>query len=157
MNDKSYVVFPLKRIAASIYDLFLLLGVWFAVGSFAVWINGGIIEAKWIGPFLVFVSTWIFYGYFWTHGGKTLGMAVWKFEIYSIDENRINFQKVSIRFFSNVITVLLGGTPLILMYFSKIICLLVTIYQKLLIRRFKFFCMMIWTSMQELLKEESLQ
>ena len=119
MNDKSYVVFPLKRIAASIYDLFLLLGVWFVVGSFAVWINGGIIEAKWIGPFLVFVSTWIFYGYFWTHGGKTLGMAVWKFEIYSIDENKINFQKVSIRFFSNVITVLLGGTPLILMYFSK--------------------------------------
>ena len=119
MNNKSYVVFPLKRIAASIYDLFLLLGVWFAVGSFAVWINGGIIEAKWIGPFLVLVSTWIFYGYFWTHGGKTLGMAVWKFEIYSIDENKINFQKVSIRFFSNVITVLLGGTPLILMYFSK--------------------------------------
>jgi len=119
MNDKSYVVFPLKRIAASIYDLFLLLGVWFAVGSLAVWINGGIIETKWIGPFLVFISTWFFYGYFWTHGGKTLGMAVWKFEIYSIDENKINFQKVSIRFFSNIITVLLGGIPLVFMYFSK--------------------------------------
>jgi len=119
MNDKSYVVFPLKRIAASIYDLFLLLGVWFAVGSLAVWINGGIIETKWIGPLLVFISTWIFYGYFWTHGGKTLGMAVWKFEIYSIDENKINFQKVSIRFFSNIITVLLGGIPLVFMYFSK--------------------------------------
>ena len=119
MNDKSYVVFPLKRIAASIYDLFLLLGVWFAVGSLAVWINGGIIETKWIGPCLVFISTWIFYGYFWTHGGKTLGMAVWKFEIYSIDENKINFQKVSIRFFSNIITVLLGGIPLVFMYFSK--------------------------------------
>ena len=119
MNDKSYVVFPLKRIAASIYDLFLLLGVWFAVGSLAVWINGGIIETKWIGPLLVFISTWIFYGYFWTHGGKTLGMAVWKFEIYSIDENKINFQKVSIRFFSNIITILLGGIPLVFMYFSK--------------------------------------
>ncbi len=119
MNDKSYVVFPLKRIAASIYDLFLLLGVWFAVGSFAVWINGGIIEVKWIGPSLVLTSTWIFYGYFWTHGGKTLGMAVWKFEIYSIDKNKINFRKVSIRFFSNIITVLLGGIPLMFMYFSK--------------------------------------
>ncbi len=119
MNDKSYVVFPLKRIAASIYDLFLLLGVWFAVGSFAVWVNGGIIEVKWIGPSLVLTSTWIFYGYFWTHGGKTLGMAVWKFEIYSIDKNKINFRKVSIRFFSNIITVLLGGIPLMFMYFSK--------------------------------------
>ncbi len=66
-----------------------------------------------------FISTWIFYGYFWTHGGKTLGMAVWKFEIYSIDENKINFQKVSIRFFLNIVTVLLGGIPLVFMYFSK--------------------------------------
>ena len=50
MNDKSYIVYPIKRIAASVYDLFLLLGVWFAVGSFAVWINGGIIQTKWVGP-----------------------------------------------------------------------------------------------------------
>ena len=107
MNDKSYIVFPLKRIAATIYDLFLLLGVWFAVGSIAVWLNGGIIEAKWIGPLLVFISTWIFYGYFWTHGGKTLGMAVW------------NFQMISIRFFINMITFFLGGIPLVFMYFSK--------------------------------------
>ena len=119
MNDKSYIVFPLKRIAATIYDLFLLLGVWFAVGSIAVWLNGGIIEAKWIGPLLVFISTWTFYGYFWTHGGKTLGMAVWKFQIYSIEKNKINFQMISIRFFINIITFFLGGAPLFFMYFSK--------------------------------------
>ena len=119
MNDKSYIVFPLKRIAATIYDLFLLLGVWFAVGSIAVWLNGGIIEAKWIGPLLVFISTWVFYGYFWTHGGKTLGMAVWNFQIYSIEENKINFQMVSIRFFVNMITFFLGGIPLVFMYFSN--------------------------------------
>ena len=34
-------------------------------------------------------------------------------------QNKINFQKVSIRFFSNMITVLLGGIPLVFMYFSK--------------------------------------
>ena len=92
MNDKSYIVFPLRRVAACIYDFFLLLGVWFAVGSVAVWINGGIIETKWVGPLLIFVSTWCFYGYFWTHGGKTLGMAVWKFEIYSLD-NKNKYKK----------------------------------------------------------------
>ena len=41
MNDKSYIVFPLRRIAVSIYDFFLLIGVWFAVGFISVWINGG--------------------------------------------------------------------------------------------------------------------
>ena len=41
MNEKAYKVFPLKRITAGIYDFFLLLGVWFAVGSIALWLNGG--------------------------------------------------------------------------------------------------------------------
>ena len=119
MNDKSYIVFPIRRIAASVYDLFLLLGVWFAIGSFAVWINGGIIQTKWVGPLLVILSTWIFYGYFWMNGGKTLGMAVWNFEIYSTDSDEITFKKVSIRFFSNIFTILLAGLPLALIYFSK--------------------------------------
>ena len=119
MNDKSYIVYPIKRIAASVYDLFLLLGVWFAVGSFAVWINGGIIQTKWVGPLLVILSTWIFYGYFWMNGGKTLGMAVWNFEIYSTDGAEITLKKVSIRFFSNIFTILLAGPPLALIYFSK--------------------------------------
>ena len=119
MNDKSYIVYPIKRIAASVYDLFLLLGVWFVVGSFAVWINGGIIQTKWVGPLLVILSTWIFYGYFWMNGGKTLGMAVWNFEIYSTDSEEITLKKVSIRFFSNIFTILLAGLPLALIYFSK--------------------------------------
>ena len=119
MNSKSYIVFPLRRIAASVYDLFLLLGVWFAVGSFAVWINGGIIQTKWVGPILVILSTWIFYGYFWMNGGKTLGMAVWNFEIYSTNGGNITLQKVTIRFFCNVLTILLIGIPLVMMYFSK--------------------------------------
>ena len=96
MSENSQKVFPLKRIAAAVYDLLLLLGVWFASGSIAVWINGGIIESKWIGPLIVFLSTWIFYGYFWTHGGKTLGMAVWKFEIYSLDKKPLTFYQISI-------------------------------------------------------------
>ena len=119
MNNKSYIVFPLRRIAASVYDLFLLLGVWFAVGSFAVWINGGIIQTKWVGPILVILSTWIFYGYFWMNGGKTLGMAVWNFEIFSTNGGNITLQKVTIRFFCNVLTILLIGIPLVMMYFSK--------------------------------------
>ena len=119
MNNKSYIVFPLRRIAASVYDLFLLLGVWFAVGSFAVWINGGIIQTKWVGPILVILSTWIFYGYFWMNGGKTLGMAVWNFQIYSTNGGNITLQKVTIRFFCNVLTILLIGIPLVMMYFSK--------------------------------------
>ena len=77
MNDKSYIVFPLKRIAATVYDLFLLLGVWFLVGSIALGVKYLFIgEVSSLNPnfgmALVIFSTWIFYGYFWTHGGLSL-------------------------------------------------------------------------------------
>jgi|TARA_B000000475_G_scaffold245537_1_gene218715 uncharacterized RDD family membrane protein YckC len=124
MNNKSYIVFPLRRIAASIYDLFLLLGVWFLVGSIALGIKyfftGEVSSLNPnIGMSLVIFSTWFFYSYFWLHGGKTLGMAVWKFEIYSLDNNKIGLKHVSIRFFINLVTFLLAGIPLLLMYVSK--------------------------------------
>ena len=124
MNNKSYIVFPLRRIAASIYDLFLLLGVWFLVGSIALGIKysftGEVSSLNPnIGMSLVIFSTWFFYSYFWLNGGKTLGMAVWKFEIYSLDNNKINLKQISVRFFFNLMTFLLAGLPLIMMYFSK--------------------------------------
>jgi uncharacterized RDD family membrane protein YckC len=124
MNDKSYIVFPLKRIASTIYDLFLLLGVWFLVGSIALGVKYLFVgEVTSLNPnfgmALVILSAWCFYAYFWTHGGKTLGMAVWKFEIYSLDNNKINLKQISVRFFFNLMTFLLAGLPLIMMYFSK--------------------------------------
>tara|TARA_S200000501_G_scaffold330513_1_gene331886 strand:+ start:2108 stop:2533 length:426 start_codon:yes stop_codon:yes gene_type:complete len=124
MNDKSYIVFPLKRIASTIYDLFLLLGVWFLVGSIALGVKYLFVgEVTSLNPnfgmALVIISAWSFYAYFWTHGGKTLGMAVWKFEIYSLDNNKIGLKHVSIRFFINLVTFLLAGIPLLLMYVSK--------------------------------------
>ncbi len=119
MNDKSYIVFPLKRILATVYDLFLLLGVWFGVGSLALWINGSEILNPWIGLSLVFLSTWGFYSFFWIHGGKTLGMAVWKFEIYSLNSRKVTLYQTSIRLILNLITFLLAGLPLLLIYFSN--------------------------------------
>ena len=119
MKLKSHKVSPVKRIAATIYDLFLLLGVWFLVGSVGLWLNNGEVLNPWLGLFMVFISTWSFYAYFWIHGNKTLGMAVWKIEIYSIDGKNVNIQQVSIRFIVNLLIVFFAGLPLLQIYFSK--------------------------------------
>ena len=96
-----------------------LLGVWFTVGSIALWANGGEILNPWIGLSLVLFSTWSFYSYFWTHGNKTLGMAVWKIEIYSLDGKKVTLKQTTIRFFLNLVVVFLAGIPLLQVYFSK--------------------------------------
>ena len=119
MKLKSHKVSPVKRIAATIYDLFLLLGVWFLVGSVGLWLNNGEVLNPWLGLFMVFISTWSFYAYFWINGNKTLGMAVWKIEIYSIDGKNVTIQQVSIRFIVNLLIVFFAGLPLLQIYFSK--------------------------------------
>ena len=119
MNIKAHKVLPLKRITASIYDFFLLLGVWFLFGSIALWLNGGEILNPWVGLCIVFVSSWGFFSYFWLNGNKTLGMAVWNIEIYSLDGKKIHIKQVTIRFLVNIFIFTLAGIPLIQIYFSK--------------------------------------
>ena len=119
MISKSHKVSPLKRLAVTVYDFFLLLGVWFVVGSFGLWLNDGEILNPWLGLLLVFISTWSFYSYFWIKGNKTLGMAVWNIEIYSLDGRPISLQQTTIRFMINILIVGLAGLPLLQIYFSK--------------------------------------
>ncbi|MBL6818054.1 MAG: RDD family protein [Proteobacteria bacterium] len=119
MNIKAHKVLPLKRITASVYDFFLLLGVWFLFGSIALWLNGGEILNPWVGLCIVFVSSWGFFSYFWLNGNKTLGMAVWNIEIYSLDGGKINIKQVTTRFLINIFIFALAGIPLIQIYFSK--------------------------------------
>ena len=63
--EKTPYVGPFLRIIASVYDFFLLLGVWFLVGSLALWLNGGEILNPVLGSLLVFLSGWAFYAFFW--------------------------------------------------------------------------------------------
>ena len=119
MNIKAHKVLPLKRITASVYDFFLLLGVWFLFGSIALWLNGGEILNPWVGLCIVFVSSWGFFSYFWLNGNKTLGMAVWNIEIYSLDGGKINIKQATTRFLINIFIFALAGIPLIQIYFSK--------------------------------------
>ena len=119
MNVKTQFVSPVKRLAATIYDVFLLLGVWFGVGSIALWLNDFEILHPGVGLSIVIVSAWLFYSFFWMKGGKTLGMAAWSIEIYSLNGKNINFIQATLRFYTNLLIVILIGAPLLQIYFSK--------------------------------------
>lgn len=119
MIEKTQFVSPVKRIAATIYDIFLLLGVWFGVGSIALWLNNSEILHPGVGLSIVIISAWIFYSFFWMRGGKTLGMAVWNIEIYSLKSNNITFMQATLRFYVNLLIFILMGVPLLQIYFLK--------------------------------------
>ena len=119
MNNNSQFVSPVKRLAATIYDFFLLLGVWFGCGSIALWLNDGEILHPAIGAFIVLASAWGFYSFFWIKGGRTLGMAAWNIKICSSTEKSINLIQTTKRFIINIFIVFTLGLPLLQIYFSK--------------------------------------
>jgi uncharacterized RDD family membrane protein YckC len=51
-------------------------------------------------------------------GGKTLGMAAWNIEIYSLNGENITFIQATLRFYTNLLIVILIGAPLLQIYFS---------------------------------------
>ena len=105
---KTPYVGPLLRIVASVYDFFLLLGVWFLVGSIALWLNGGKTLNPALGMLLVFLSGWAFYAYFWIKSGQTLGMQVWKFRIINTDtsQDKITLKQTFLRYTVNCLSLI---------------------------------------------------
>ncbi len=81
----------LKRLFALIYDGFLLLGVLFVSGIPLVFIPEDL-KAHWLGTILVrgylLGVIFLFFGWFWTHGGQTLGMRAWR--LLLVDEHGKN-------------------------------------------------------------------
>ncbi|MCW9013197.1 MAG: RDD family protein [Gammaproteobacteria bacterium] len=115
MNDNSAQFIPatlFKRLLAIIYDLLLLTAIIFTAGIIIAGITTFVInDGRAITeqhPFyfyyqlyllicLVFVS-FIFYGWFWTHGGQTLGMKTWKLRLTTADGESVSWQRAAIRF-----------------------------------------------------------
>ena len=71
---------PIRQIMAMIYDFLLLLSALLFAAIIPVALNSG--EAITPGNvfFLLYLLSvcFLFYGWFWTHGGQTLGMRAWK-------------------------------------------------------------------------------
>jgi len=103
MSDASNAPKPaglFKRLAALLYDSLLLLALWFIATAILLPLNGG--EA--FGPnnpllttYLLFIS-FFFYGWFWRHGGQTLGMRAWRLQLHNLRPGPISWWQVLLRF-----------------------------------------------------------
>lgn len=89
-----------RLLGVMLYDSMLLVSVLLVAAAVAVAFNGG--EA--IGAnnpfFFVYLLgvAFIFYGWFWTHGGQTLGMRAWRVYLISGNNTGINWQQAFLRF-----------------------------------------------------------
>ncbi|HHA18540.1 MAG: RDD family protein [Gammaproteobacteria bacterium] len=110
-----------RHLIIIIYDSLLLMSVLLLAGLIAVASNSG--EAISQGnPFFIsylFGVSFIFYGWFWTHGGQTLGMRSWKVRIITIDGSDLTWQRAFIRFTITLISWLPLGIGFWWQYLAK--------------------------------------
>jgi len=108
----------MKRLIAIIYDAFLLIALCFMVASLVSIITTFILNDlnaitknhpyyllnRVIMLGTIFMTGFIFYVWFWSHGGQTLGMKTWMLRLVSDDGNEISRKQASIRALASVLS-----------------------------------------------------
>ena len=82
-----------RRLAAAAYDLLLLAAVWMAVGTVdtVVRTTAGLPRSVPVLQAALLLSALLFFGWFWTHGGQTVGMRAWRLQLRRSDGQPLNW------------------------------------------------------------------
>lgn len=110
-----------RRIAALLYDGLLLLGVLFVAGlplPLLENLSHATVVIALTRIYLLLVA-FLFLGWFWTHGGQTLGMRAWRLRLVGQSGECLNWQTASIRFAVATLSLITFGLGFFWMFFDK--------------------------------------
>lgn len=119
-----------RRLAALLYDAFLVLAIWMALGFAAQFIAGvetnqvidGRVQTDPLFGLLLFAlmcaSAAAFYVWFWTRGGQTLGMLAWRIRAQSRDGSPMSVRQALLRFLCAWPSFFLFGLGYLWLYFD---------------------------------------
>jgi uncharacterized RDD family membrane protein YckC len=98
-----------RRLMAIIYDLLLLLALLFIATTAAMVVNRGnaIVPGQPLYPFYVvylLAISFVYYSWFWTHGGQTLGMKTWKMKLQQENGEAVTWSLALVRFITAIIS-----------------------------------------------------
>ena len=100
METPSYA--PLwRRLAAALYDGLLMLALWMGALLLDVMIRDSLLGLPTSIAYLqaLVLLIWLgFFGWFWTHGGQTLGMRAWKLRVQMSDGRELRWPTAIARY-----------------------------------------------------------
>ncbi len=106
----------IRRLAAIVYDAFLIIALWLFTGSMLLVVFGNsapgdgrlpaepALAAIWV-QLICYVEVFLFNFYFWRFKGQTLGMQVWKIRITTETGDIISAPQACLRFFIATISI----------------------------------------------------
>jgi uncharacterized RDD family membrane protein YckC len=94
------------------YDTLVLAALWMAATAPLLVLTGG--EAisgvlVWLFRLYLLVIAATFFGWFWTHGGQTLGMRAWRAKLETRDGLPVNWRRAGLRFLAVLLSIACGG------------------------------------------------
>lgn len=109
-----------RRIAALLYDWMLLIGVYFPVTGLLLLFRGGRAFEKHDHAYLglLVITGILFFSWFWTHGGQTLGMRAWRLELISTEGLAPTWRQAIIRCIAAVAGGGMAGLGYLMMLFD---------------------------------------
>lgn len=101
MNEIKFIPASLsRRLSALVYDSLLMFAVLVVAGALTLPFTGGK-GTEHHSPLLTlyFLTViYLFNGWFWTHGGQTLGMRAWRIQLLKHDGTAIDWKQAFYRF-----------------------------------------------------------
>ena len=89
-----------RRLAAVVYDGLLLFAVLFAATALVLPFAGGSAIAPANPLYLLYLLgvSYLYFAWFWTHGGQTLGMRAWRFRVLTQAGEALTWRRAGLRF-----------------------------------------------------------
>lgn len=99
-GSRGHAVGLLRRLAALGYDLLLLFGLLFCLTWLLLLLRAGatIEPGTWWFDLSLPALAFMFFGWFWTHGGQTLGMRAWQLRVVRLDGHPLTWRDALVRY-----------------------------------------------------------
>jgi len=98
-----------RRLLAMLYDSFLVIALFFVVSiPFVVQVgeqtlnHNPLVHALY--QLVLLLSAFLFFGWFWTHGGQTLGMRAWRLRTIKSDGSPMDWPASVLRSVASIIS-----------------------------------------------------
>ena len=113
-----------RRFFIICYDLFLLLALLFIITAIFNALNHGKAidssDALYFPLVLTLLSiSYLYYAWFWTHGGQTLGLKTWRGRVIDINGGNISWKQAAIRYISSLLSIVVVGLGFIWSFINK--------------------------------------
>lgn len=107
-----------RRMGAVLYDTLLVGGSLIIIGGILSTILARSLGVEYLIPgslparlmqLIYLAMAFAFFGWFWTHGGQTLGMRAWKIRVVDLNNQPLTWTQAGMRFFWSLISWMVFG------------------------------------------------